>query len=179
MILFMTALISLFFMNISLYATHVEARVLYFQPTDQDFKDIYGSGMSIGGEVNIDVFNGLNVWMGAEYFTKKGELTFTKEDTEIQIIPIYAGLKYIFQGPRIMPYVGVGLGYFQYKESNPIGTVKEGKIGFVTQAGLLLHLFGPALLDLQVGYNICKIKPQELEANIGGLKAGIGLALSF
>jgi hypothetical protein len=66
MILFATALVSLFFMNISSYATHVEAKVLYFQPTEQAFKDIYGSGMSYGGEVNIDVFKGLSVWIGAE-----------------------------------------------------------------------------------------------------------------
>ncbi len=165
--------------NISSYATLVEARVLYFQPTDKDFKDIYGSGMSFGGEVTIKVLNGLNVWIGAEYFTKKGELTFTKEETEIRIFPIFAGIKYILPSPKFKPYAGIGVGYFQYKESNPIGTVEESKIGFVTQTGLLIPIFGPALLDLQVGYNICKIKPQELEANIGGFKAGLGLAISF
>jgi hypothetical protein len=177
--LFMAALMSLFLMNISAYATYVEVKVLYFQPTEQAFKDIYSGGMSYGGEINIDIHNGLSLWVGAEYFSKKGMLTFTKEETEIQIIPIYGGIKYIFPGKKINPYVGIGVGYYQYKESNPIGEVKEGKIGYVAQAGLLLRLSGPVLVDLQVGYNMCKIKPQEIEANIGGLKAGIGLGFSF
>jgi opacity protein-like surface antigen len=167
------------FVSVPAYATHVEAKVLYFQPTEQAFKDIYGSGMSYGGEFDINIFDGLAIWIGAEYFTKKGELTFTKEETELQITPIYGGLKYIFPGRGIMPYLGAGVGYFQYKETNPIGTVKEGKIGFVTQAGLLVRLLGPVLVDFQVGYNMCKIKPQEIEAQIGGLKAGVGLGFSF
>jgi hypothetical protein len=178
-ILFMTAFMSLFIMNFSASASHIEVKALYFQPTEQAFKDIYGSGMSYGGEVNIHVFKGLNVWIGAEHYSKKGELTFTKETTDIQITPIYGGVKYIFQGKKINPYVGVGMGFFQYKESNPIGEVKESKVGFVVQAGLSISVFGPALVDLQVGYNWCKIKPQEIEADIGGLKAGIGIGFSF
>jgi hypothetical protein len=178
-IVFIAAFLSLFLINFPAFATHIEVKALYFQPTEQAFKDIYGSGMSFGGEVNIPVFKGFHIWIGAEYFTKKGELTFTKETTEIQITPIYGGLKYIFPGRKIMPYLGVGVGYFQYKESNPIGTVKEGKIGYVAQAGLLLCLFGSVLVDFQAGYNVCKIKPQEIEADIGGLKAGIGLGISF
>ncbi|UCE40531.1 MAG: hypothetical protein JSV17_13900 [Candidatus Aminicenantes bacterium] len=178
-ILFATAIISLFFLNISTYATHIEVKVLYFQPTEKMFKDIYGGGMSYGGELNINIIKGLTIWVGADYFKKKGKLTFTKEETELQIFPIYGGLKYIFPGQWIMPYLGVGVGYFQYKESNPIGKVKEGEIGYVAQAGFLLRLFDPVIVDFQAGYNVCKTKPQEIEVDIGGLKAAVGLGLSF
>ena len=80
----------------------------------------------------------------------------------------------------MMPYLGAAVGYFQYKETNPIGTVKEGKIGFRAQGGLLLRLTGSWFVDFQVGYDMCKLKPEELEAvELGGLKAGLALAFAF
>lgn len=179
LMLFGGAVACLFLTNIAVYGTHVEAKMLSFQPTEEAFKNIYGGGLSYGGEVDISIYKGLAIWIGAEYFTKTGETTFTKEETEIRITPFYAGLKYIFPGQRMMPYLGAGVGYFQYKETNPIGEVKEGKIGFRAQGGLLLRLAGSFFLDFQVGYEMCKIKPQELEVEIGGLKAGLALAFVF
>lgn len=179
LLLFAGAVTCLFLTNIAAYGTHVEIKMLSFQPTEDAFKNIYGGGLCYGGEVDINVYKGLTVWIGAEHFSKTGKTTFTNEETDIRITPFYGGLKYIFPGQRILPYLGAGVGYFQYKETNPIGTVKEGKIGFRAQAGLLLRMFGSWFVDFQLGYDMCKIKPQELEVEIGGLKAGLGLALSF
>jgi hypothetical protein len=179
-ILFAGVVTCLFLTNVAVYGTHVEAKMLSFQPTEEAFKNIYGGGLSYGGEVDISIYKGLAVWFGAEYFTKTGETTFTREETTIRIFPFYGGLKYIFSGERMMPYLGAAVGYFQFKETSPIGEVKEGKIGFRAQGGLLLRLTGSWFVDFQVGYDMCKIKPQELdEVEIGGLKAGLAVAFTF
>ncbi len=167
------------FTGVFAFASHFEAKAIYFQPSEQIFKDIYGSGIMYGGEININIFKGLAIWAGAEYFTKKGKLTFTEEETELRITPIYAGLKYIFQGSKICPYAGLGVGYFLYKESNPIGTVEESKIGFLGQAGIIFRFLKPLVVDLSAGYSSCKVQPAEEKADLGGFTAGIGLGIEF
>ena len=35
------------------------------------------------------------------------------------------------------------------------------------------------LFDIKGSYSYCKVKPADLEANLGGLKVGLGLGLEF
>ena len=75
-------------------AVRVELKASYFRPTEQAFLDICGGGPRYGGEVSIGLWKGFDLWLGGNYFSREGELSFTKEKTELQIIPIGAGLKY-------------------------------------------------------------------------------------
>lgn len=169
----------LLYVSASAFASSISARVSYFWPSDEFFKNIYGSGICYGGEISFEIYKGLHMWGGAEYFSKKGKLTFTKEDTEIRITPFFGGLKYVFPGSTIHPYVAVGVGYFQYKESSIIGTVEEGEIGYLGEAGLMLRLLDPLIVDVFVDYSICKTQPSEIEVDLGGLKTGVALGIEF
>jgi hypothetical protein len=160
-------------------AFFIEAKGNYFQPKDQRFKDIYGNGTSFGGEIGINLGKGLGIWAGGHHFSKKGKLTFTEEVTKIQIIPLYAGVKYRLAKASIRPYVGFALGYFRYKETNPIGTVKKGDIGYIGQVGIIFKVGKALFLDIKGSYSYCKVKPVDIEANLGGLQAEIGLGLEF
>lgn len=157
----------------------IEAKGNYFQPKDQTFKEIYGNGMSFGGEIGITLGKGIGIWAGGHYFSKKGKLTFTEEDTEIQIIPLYAGLRFRLAKAGIRPYVGFAVGYFRYKEVNQIGTIKKGDIGYIGQVGIIFKVGGALFLDIKGSYSYCKVKPVDIEANLGGLQGGIGLGLEF
>ncbi|NIM58080.1 MAG: outer membrane beta-barrel protein [Candidatus Aminicenantes bacterium] len=157
----------------------IEAQGNYFQPKDQSFKDIYGNGKSFGGEIGVTLSKGISIWAGANYFSKKGKTTFTEEDTEIQIIPLYAGVRYRLAKTSIRPYVGLAVGYFRYKEVNQIGTVKKGDIGYIGQIGVIFKVGGALFLDIKGGYSYCKVKPVDIEANLGGLQVGIGLGLEL
>jgi hypothetical protein len=179
-----TAFIVIFFLymlfiSVSAFASYISARVSYFQPSDEFFKNIYGSGGCYGGEISFEIYKGLHIWGGTEYFSKKGKLTFTKEDTEIRITPFFGGLKYVFPGSTINPYIGVGVGYFQFKESNILGTVEEGEIGYLGKAGLILRLIKSLIVDVFADYSICKTQPFEIEADLGGLKAGVAIGIEF
>jgi len=157
----------------------IEAVGYYFQPSDKAFKDIYSSGISYGGEISITIWRGINVLAGGDYYYKKGKTSFTEEETEIQIIPLYGGIKLQVPNSNISPYAGFGIGYFTYKETSQIGKVEEGNMGFIGQLGCSFKIARGLFLDIKGSYSYCKVKPVDIEADLGGLKAGIGLGFEF
>lgn len=157
----------------------IELKGHYFQPSEGAFKDIYGGGIMYGGEVSIGVWQNLEVWFGGSYFSKTGELTFTKEETKLEIFPLGAGLKYRLSEGVLSFYVGAGVNYYQYKESNPLGDISEGGLGYMGKIGSYVKVTGGFLIDLFVNYTYCKIKPADFEINIGGIEAGFGLGYKF
>lgn len=157
----------------------VELKIHYLHPSEEAFRDIYGGGMMYGGEISIGVWKGLDVWLGGSYFSKKGELTFTKEETKLEIYPLGGGLKYRLTTGVFNLYAGAGLNYYQYKESNPLGDVSKGGLGYIGKIGSYVKVTGGLLVDLYVNYSYCKIKPEDFEINIGGIEAGVGIGYSF
>lgn len=156
-----------------------ELKTNYFTPSEQSFKDVYGSGMTYGAEIGITLWKGIGIWAGGDYFTKKGKMTFTEEETELQIIPLYGGIKFRLLKGGISPYIGLGIGYFLFKETNPVGKVEEGDIGYIGQAGFLIKIAGALFFDIKGSYSYCKAKPVDIEADLGGFKVGIGLGFEF
>ena len=156
-----------------------EAVGSYFQPSDQVFKSIYGSGTYFGGEINIRLASGVSLWAGAHMFSKDGLTTFTEEPTEIAITPVYGGLKFRVPSAKVSPYLGLGVGYFQYKETSAIGEVQKGDIGYIGQLGILINVIGPIYLDLKGCYSYCKVQPEELEADLGGFQVIGGFGFGF
>jgi len=157
----------------------VELKASYFHPTEQAFLDIYGGGPRYGGELDIHLWKGLDVWLGGSYFSKEGELTFTKEKTELQIIPIGAGLKFRWTKGIIRLYTAAGLSSFQYKESNPIGDFSRSRMGLTAEIGSYVKVAGGLLIDVFLGYSVCYVESADFKVNIGGLGAGLGLAYEF
>lgn len=161
----------------------IEAKGIYFQPSDKNFKEVYGGGkfeewISYGGEIGITLGRGVGLWAGGHYFNKKGKLTFTEEETTLQITPVYGGIKFRSAESGVSPYLGVGIGYFQYKEENRIKRISKASIGYIWQIGLLFKA-GVIVIDFQASYSYCKVKPADVEANLGGLQGGIGLGFEF
>ncbi len=151
----------------------------YFVPSEQSFKDIYGGGMAFGAEVNIKVWRLVDFWLVGNYYSKGGRLPFTKEDTDMTIIPIGLGLKLRVQRGALNPYLGFSPMIYIYEEKNEINEAKGTSFGFVGQAGCYFRVIGRFLIDVSVNYSYCKAKPQRIQAQLGGLQAGIGLGFEF
>ena len=162
--------------------TSVTLKGGYFSPSDEVFRDVYGGGPTFGLEVAAPVAGVIQAWAGAEIFSKRGLTTESEEATKVRIVPLYAGLRCQFAGKSVRPYVGAAAGYFLIREKNPLGTASDGGIGFLGQTGLLIGL-GPSLaLDVHAGYRACKVTTDgddPVEAKLGGLSAGLGLAYRF
>ncbi|MFC2157745.1 OmpW family outer membrane protein [Acidobacteriota bacterium] len=160
--------------------TGIEVRGLYFSPSEQAFKDIYGGGVSFGLDLSFNLWNAVDIWIGGSYFTKTGELSFTKEDTTIRIIPLGLGVRYRFiKDGTVSPYAGLGVNYFLFTEENIIGKVEKGAVGPVVRVGVLLNVAKGFFFDLMVEYSYCRINPADFRINIGGISAGIGAGIDF
>lgn len=157
----------------------IQARGLYFHPSDQVFRDIYGNGISWGGELGFKLTKRIGVWAGGDYFSKVGKLVITEEETKVRIAPLTAGAKYYLAVGKFRPYAGAGLGYFHYKETNSIAIVEKNDIGFLVRAGFVFKLGAAFFMDIQGTWSTCSVQPLEVKANLGGLSAGVGLGLEF
>ena len=153
--------------------------VHYFQPSDEIFKDVYGSAMIFGGEIGVKVWKGLGLWASVDVYSKDGTTTFSDEPTEIRIIPISAGVIYRFMDKRLQPYLALGIVYFRYRETNNFGKVEGGALGYIVRAGARLKAFGPLFLDFRASYSAGKPKSTPFEADLGGLRAGFGIGAAF
>lgn len=158
----------------------VELNGHYFMPSEEAFRDVYGGGITFGAEASVEIGRRLAVWLGGSYFSKKGELTFTKEETELKIVVFGGGIKYIFPtGAGIDVYGAGGVNYCSYDEENVLGEVSKGGLGVVVKAGGLVKIINGIFLDAYINYSYCKMKPADFKINIGGFGAGIGFGYRF
>lgn len=157
----------------------IEAKGSVFIPTDKVFRDIYGQGMSFGGEIIVSLWEGIGLWIGGDYFSKKGKLTLSKEDTSIQITPVYGGLKWQLLRGKFRPYIGGAVGYFIFKESNVMGTFQKSEVGYLGQLGFLFFPLKSFFIDLQGSYSYCRSRSAEFEADLGGLRGTAGFGFAF
>ena len=157
----------------------LKVRAGYFRPSERSSKDIYGGGMTIGGEINIKLWKSLDLWFIADYYFKNGRLPFTKEKTKMTLIPIGGGPKINFRKGRLNLYLGFGPLIYVYKETNPIGVAKGTDLGITGQAGCYVNIVGRLLFDVSLNYSYCSVKPQKIKADLGGILAGIGIGYEF
>jgi len=151
----------------------------YFIPSEQSFKDVYSGGMTVGGEINIKLWKFIDLWLSGNYYSQKGNLPVTGEETTMRLIPIGGGLKLRFREGIINPYLGFGSLVCFYKETNPIGVAEGTGVGVIGQVGCFFKITGGLLFDLSLNYSYCTVKPQKIKADIGGIQAGISLGYEF
>lgn len=154
-------------------------RVNYFFPSQRSFQDIYGQSLAFSGEFNFRLWKSVYLWLIGSYYSKEGSLPSTREATKMTLIPVGGGIKLKFGSGTIRPYIGFGPVVYFYEESNPIGIAKGSQAGFIGQAGLNTKITGRLFLDISANYTYCKVRPQHIEADIGGIQAGLGLGYRF
>ena len=152
------------------------ARAGYFMPTDATFRDIYSGGPVFGLEARFGRKH-FGIWLEGSYFAASGELSETAEPTDVKIMAVEGGALWKFESGKMTPYIGAGIGHYQYKESNVLGEAKQGKIGFCGVAGAMLPLGKRLVLDCRLKYNSCSMQPADFKIKIDGLTAGLGLGL--
>lgn len=155
----------------------------YFAPSDAVFRDVYGGGPAFGLDIAVPVAGPLRAWAGVELFSKRGLTTESEEATKMTITPLFAGLRLQFGRKGVRPYLGAAAALFMFKESNALGTASESGLGALGQAGLVFLMGRSFGLDVHASYRACTLTAGDaedpLEARIGGLSAGLGLALRF
>lgn len=151
----------------------------YFQPRYDVLKDVYKNGVMYGAELNVGVWNFVELWLAQKNFSKKVIDEATGEDRKVNLVPIEAGLKFRFNKGKINPYLGVGAGYYQYKEITSLGETKEKEIGFVGQAGCFIKIGGYLVFDVYANFSYCRITTETTRFNVGGLHLGVGFGFEY
>ena len=157
----------------------IEVKGGYFFPSDSYFKEIYGEGITYGAEIGANLLPWAGLWAGGDYFSGRGKMTFTGEDTRLQIIPVYGGIKFFLPNSNLSPYIGGGIGYFMFQESTPVADVNDGDIGYIGQIGVLVKVWDRFFLDIKGSYTFCEVKPLDISAELGGLHICLALGMEF
>jgi len=162
----------------------VSPKFAYFHPAEKTIRNDYGGGLTYGGEVNIGLGKFIEFWVGAMYFREKGKQISTDEETKISLFPVEGGLKFKLSPQTITPYFSAGIGYYLYEESKSGKKLKDNKLGYCVQLGLLITSCKKdcglgVTIDVFVNYSYCTIKPQDSKLNIGGIRAGVGWGFVF
>lgn len=150
----------------------------YFNPQNEDFGDFYGGGFQLGAELSVDVWKGITFWTGARYFSKTAQLSFTREDITLRLLPVHLGIGYQFLSEsRWHPYIGGGTSLNIFRESAPLETLKQTKIGYWGQAGILVRIMERIFLEGKCIYNYCRMEFPNAKVDISGI-SGI-LSIKF
>jgi opacity protein-like surface antigen len=159
------------------------ARVGYFTASEQVYKDIYGGSITYGGELRVVLKpwgRRVALWAEGEYRAASGELTYTKEPTDVQVISGEGGLLFRLSASRVSPYVGAGAAYYAYEESsNAMGKASQGKVGFVGLGGLAFAVTRRIAFDVRAKYSSVTMEPAAFSFDAGGLTGGVGIGIRF
>jgi len=149
---------------------------------EQRFKSVYETGGAIKGIIlSSALFYNFDFYTEIKAFYKVGQLTYTKDETKLLLVPVSLGVRFVFPSQIILPYVGLGGDVYFYYENNFIGSVLNMAKGFHVLGGAYLQLGKkiPLLLNVKLKYTTAKAKENDLRLELGGLEYGVSLALSF
>jgi hypothetical protein len=151
----------------------------YFSPREGVLKKVYRHGMDYGGDFNVGVAGFFELWIGGHYFGKTVTDAATGSERKVSLVPLEAGIKFRLGRGVLNPYLGIGGGYFQYKERTDAGTIKEKRLGLVGQAGFFLKIARFFVIDLSAQYKHCPMKTATGTFDVGGFHIGAGLGVEF
>lgn len=157
----------------------LELKAKWLAPAEEAFRDVYGGGIGFGGAVVFGLSDHWEASLEADWFSREGELTYTKEPTEMSLFALGADLKYLIPLKGVTLYAGPGIYLHRFSEDNRLGEAEKSGLGFKLKAGALVPLSGRFRLNLFAGYSFCKMTPVNIEIAVGGFEAGLGLRYTF
>lgn len=134
----------------------VTLRASYFFPSDDVFREVYGTSLSFAADLSVPLSGPLQLWAGAEFLNKAGPIS--EEESKVRIVSPFTGLRLQFGQKSVRPYFGAAAAYFMFYEENPIGEADDNVLGLIAQAGLQAELGGPVWLDLFAGYRSATVR---------------------
>jgi hypothetical protein len=146
------------------------------------FDAVYKSGGLMSGlSLSSAVVSDVNFYLDVKYYSREGELTFSKEKTTFYIVPISLGVRYIYPLGLFNPYLGAGLDFYFYYEENPIGTVLNYTNGFHIAGGTYIRISQsvPVLVNVRLKYTWANAEENSVSIQLGGFEYGVGVAFVF
>lgn len=153
-----------------------------YEIPDSRFKSVYEPGGDIRGLfLSSSLPLGFDFYAEIKEFNKTGKLTYTLEETKFLLIPLTLGIRYVYPGGILMPYLGGGADFYFYYESNAIAKTMNIVSGAHLLTGIYIQ-FGrnsPVRLNGRIKFTRLKAREGEIEVELGGFEYGAGLAIAF
>ena len=185
--------LSLFFLCMAVHAeafeTWLQGDVGYFYPTSDKFRQIYQENALYGGEITVPLPKRWALWASADYYKTKGHSIGLNDPTNINLVPLGLGVKYILPlGSMTQFYVGAGACYLFLNVHNDSPFVKEhvhlNGWGWVAKTGLMMNLSDRWFLNLFADYmdkqfTTHPTSGQKVKVNVSNVSVGLGLGYKF
>jgi len=146
------------------------------------FDAVYSKGgLMMGFGLSAAIMSNLNFYLDAQYYSRTGELSFSKEKTDFYLFPISLGVRYIYPLGLANPYVGAGGDFYFYYEDNPIGTVLNYTGGYHLTGGAYFRFSQsiPLLLNLKLKYTWAQATENDIKIQLGGFEYALALVFAF
>lgn len=150
----------------------------YFRPAEGPLRDNYEDGFMFGAELSVGVMPFLEVWTSLSQMAKKVAFS-SGEVRKLDLVPLEAGIKIRPLRGIVNPYLGLGLGYYQFKELVGDVEIRENQLGLVAQGGVFAKLGGFIVIDFFTFYRRCRITVDSEDWDIGGLNFGFGFGIEY
>ena len=135
----------------------LEIRAAYLYPSSNHFRTYYSGGLSWGAELDCRFAKYFYTWISAEYFSKDGK-TSTDSSTNLILVPINAGIKWLYSNSFVQPYLGLGLetSYLREKIDSPLllHSLSFWNFGLRFKTGFLIRIFEYFYTNIYLDYSL-------------------------
>ncbi|MEN8153598.1 MAG: outer membrane beta-barrel protein [Acidobacteriota bacterium] len=144
------------------------------------FETVYGTNnIAYSIDFAFTIKRSFEIFLHSDYLSAKGSLEFDPKDSTLTIFPAELGVRIVLGKKLFTPYLGLGGGYYMFKEENFIGTVDESQIGFFGEGGFRFNFKGTFFIDLKLKYNILNYDMNGTDVDLGGLSYYGGIGIRF
>lgn len=149
-----------------------------------DLKDVYSNGMNIYPSLNLS-WHGLMVGLAYEAgFKREGLIGLYQEQASLTVSGPEFFLGYELSLGPIAPYFKVGYGLYSYNQKISSEylqdfPVKGTKGSLMFGGGLKIFPVKKLYLTAEARYSQIKVKPYDVEVDVGGLRLNGGLGFRF
>lgn len=149
--------------------------------SDDQIKDVYGNGTAFFPCVSAAFYKGLFAGLGYEFgYSRDGQIGLFSEDTNLKVsgLEFFAG--YRLDLNKVSPYLKLGLGSYAYKQTvSGVARVDEKKSTVTLAGGARFFPAKGLFLAAEIKYVPLKVKPVDIEVDLGGLRLAVGVGYSF
>ncbi|MGB9893382.1 MAG: outer membrane beta-barrel protein [Candidatus Saccharicenans sp.] len=151
---------------------------------NSDIKEVYGNGTSYFPSVAL-IWKGLMFGAGYEGgYKRDGLIGIYQEATTLSVAGPEVFIGYQLQLGIFSPYVKVGYGFYSYKQTIESEYVSDypvdgSKSGLIFSGGFKIYPIKHLFIAAEVKYGHLKVKPYDIEVDLGGMRLNGGLGIRF
>ena len=150
--------------------------------SESRFKSVYqGVNIIAGIGLSVSVLKNIDLLLEAKGVHQSGELTYSKKKTQLFLFPVSLDVRYLLPIGPITPYIGGGIDFHFYFETNSIGNIADYTSGYNFLGGTYFHFDQNfhILLNLKIKYSKAFKMVENIKIELGGIEYAVGLAFVF